>query len=787
MCHETIIACILLSKDENETVGICDILKSQITEANMKKINLAQDWYVYRRDDAFSLVTSIPADAVHTDLPYDAMFHDEQKADSLNQGRTGYFDGGVYYYQKNLVIGKEYEGCRLILKAEGLFTKSFVYVNGSLAASGDFGYISTVCDITGYVHPGDNTLLIICKTDPYSSRWYCGAGILRPVYLYAAEKVYTMPDSFHVNCEYINESGAMLRVKADLANDMPAASVEDVTFTVKDGQKVVLEETFPLRINHETHLDRRFFLKGAELYSEDHPHLYTMVLKVKEDETSIRTGIRHETFDAANGVCINGKQVKLRGACIHHDEGILGGIALKEFEYYRVSRLKEAGFNAIRSAHNHPSQELLEVCDELGVWVLDEICDMWTKMKGFGDYAQYFQHDWKNAVDLMMKEDRNHPCVIGYSTGNEISDINTEKGFETAHDLYERIHELDDTRFVTNGINGAFAAGEELIDIAVDLSGMDRSVFESGDVNRFMGLMATRMSDIVTHPVVSKVVKRMDSCVDVQGYNYMTARYARDAQEYPNRIMLGTETYPKQIAENWRNITKLNAVIGDFTWTGWDYMGELSEPYPALNNTSGDLDRFGFRRPVSYYREIVYGLRKDPYICVRPPKAFGTPREFGPWKFTDAVENWLWDCEEGQMVSVEVYSPDEKAQLFLNGESMGVKELHECYALFNIPYQKGELKAVCSSGREFILKTADPQSATIVTEDFVCNDYVFSRISLKDKDGNTVIADGQEVCCGREGMELLAAASEKTVHHNGFVNSSIRLYGQGGLAVYRKA
>ena len=752
----------------------------------MNIINLNRDWYVYKREDAFSMVTAIPEDAVRTDLPYDALFHDEQKEYSLNGGRTGYFDGGVYYYHKKIVFGEEYIGKRMILKAEGLFSKSFVYVNGSLCASGSFGYISTVCDITPYVKYGsENTILIICKTDAFSSRWYSGSGVLRPVYLYVGEDVYTEIDSLKVKCEYVNEEGASIRIRADLRNERPEAKSVSAEIVIEDETETVLMESFPLRINKTYHLDRRFFVRNVHLYDENHPHLYTVKLRVGNDETLIRTGFRYETFDAVHGLCINGKTVKLRGACIHHDEGILGGIALKEFEYYRVSLLKEAGFNAIRSAHNHPSKELLEVCDELGVYVLDEVCDMWTKMKGFGDYAQYFQTDWKNAVDTIVNEDYNHPCVVGYSTGNEISDINTEKGFETAHDLYERIHGKDDTRFVTNGINGAFAAGDEIIDIAVDLTGMDRSVFESGDVNKFMGLMASRMTDIVNHPVVTKVVERMDSAVDVQGYNYMTARYEKDAETYKNRIMLGTETYPKQIAENWRIISKTPACIGDFTWTGWDYMGELSEPYPALNNTSGDLDRFGFRRPVSYYREIVYGLRKQPYVCVRPYEMFGKPREFGPWKFTDATETWTLDCEEGTMVTVEVYSSDDTVELEVNGVSQGVKEVKDCYALFDIPYQKGVLKAHSASG-SFDLMTADRKKAEIVREDHAYGDYVFSKVYLMDENQKTLPADGETCACEREGYEIIAAASERTVHDHGFANQTIELYGQGGLVIYRK-
>ncbi len=751
----------------------------------MKKIILNKDWHIYKRDDAFSLTTSIPEDAVIADLPYDALFHDEQRADSPSGGRTGYFDGGVYYFQKELQLDKEMIQKQLYLNIEGAFSKSFVYVNSSLLKTGDFGYAGIKADITDYVNEGSNTILIICKTDPFSSRWYSGTGLLRPVYLLVGEDVYIKPDSTFLSCEEISEEGIVIRLVSDLINRSSHASLQNMNIKIADKTGTVFEDSIPLRIKDTYHLDRKLFFKNAHLYDENDPYLYDISLFIGNDEESFRTGFRKETFDPVHGLMINGKTVKLRGACIHHDEGILGGISSPAFERFRIAKLKEAGFNAIRSAHNHASQEVLQACDELGVYVLDEICDMWTKMKGFGDYAQYFSHSWKDVTHTTICEDRNHPCVMGYSTGNEISDINTEKGFEVAHALFEEIHLLDDTRFVTNGINGAFAAGEEVIDIAVDLTGKERSYYESGDVNRFMALMATRMSDIVTHPVVSKVLERMDSCVDVQGYNYMTARYEKDISKYPNRIMLGTETYPKQIAENWRLITALNPCIGEFTWTGWDYMGELSAPFPALNNTSGDLDRFGFRRPVSYYREIVYGLRQKPYLCVRPPKAFGTPREFGPWKFTDALETWTMDVPEGTMVTVEVYTAEPSVELFINNQSKGVKETKDCFALFDVPYEKGTLKAVTPQNLQVTLSTAE-NNVNIITHDESYDDILISQIELRDQHNTLVYGSGQSFDTKREGYVLIAAASEETIHDHGFSNEVIHLMGRGGLAIYKK-
>lgn len=752
----------------------------------MQRISLSDDWYVYSRDDAFSLVTSIPEDAVRTSVPYDALLHEGQRPDSANAGRTGHFDGQVYYYQRALELDGAWLGKRLLLKFDGVMNKSFVYVNGSLVGTGDFGYASITCDITDYVtFDGANTLLVVCKTDLYGSRWYAGCGILRPVWLCVAEPVHVALDSLWVKTEALEDGAARVRVQATV--ESPRSQVVDARLLVEGGGAVVLDERFPLRVTAGAYaLDRRFYLRGIVPWSEGDPALYDVTLDLGGDVAHVRTGLRTEEWDPEHGLRVNGSQVLLRGACIHHDEGVLGGVATYAFERWRVSRLKAAGFNAIRSAHNHASAELLAACDELGVYVLDEVCDMWTKMKGFGDYAQYFQHGWRQVVDSLVLEDRNHPCVVGYSTGNEISDINTEKGFETAHDLYERIHALDDTRFVTNGVNGAFAAGEEVVDIVCDLTGEPREVFESGDVNRFMGLMATRMADITRHQVVSRVLERLDSCVDVQGYNYMTARYALDSERYPQRVMLGTETYPRQVAENWGLIEELPACIGEFTWTGWDYIGELGgAPYPAWQNTSGDLDTFGFRRPVSFWREIVFGLRTTPYLAVRPPEAHGTPRQFGPWKFTDAVASWTWGVEPGTPMTVEVYAPAGEVELRLNGKVVGRAQTSECYALLEVPYEEGTLEVATEAGERWTLATADIATARVVTQDFDCDGWLFSQAHVEDAAGTWVLDSGWSYDCAHEGYELVACGSSVSTPAD-FGASSVRLSGQGALAVYKK-
>jgi beta-galactosidase len=416
--------------------------------------------------------------------------------------------------------------------------------------------------------------------------------------------------------------------------------------------------------------------------------------------------------------------------------------------------------------------------------VMDELSDMWYEQKNVNDFSTFFDTCWAEQIARMVDKDYNHPCVVLYSTGNEISDINTERGFEVAHEIYQRLRAQDPTRWVTNGVNGAFAAGDEIVDIAQDLTGEPRATFEQGDVNQFMGLMATRMGGIVTHPVVTRVLERLDASVDVQGYNYMTERYAPDAQAYPQRVMLGTETNPRRVAENWELIERLPQVIGEFTWTGWDYLGELRAPYPAWRNDAGDLSLFGLRTPVSYWREIVFGLRTAPYLAVRPPEAHGTPREFGPWRFTDALARWTWDVAPGTPMTVEVYAPGERVRLWLNGELVAEPELSEHYALVELPYAPGELVAEGADGQRHVLRTAEGP-AHVVVDDFACDGWVISRIHLEDASGTWLWGDGRTHDCTRAGLELVAAGSDASLPP--FADAQLQLVGQGALAIYRQA
>jgi len=462
--------------------------------------------------------------------------------------------------------------------------------------------------------------------------------------------------------------------------------------------------------------------------------------------------------------------------------------------------MKEAGFNAVRSAHNPASKALLTACDRLGVYVMDEAFDMWEKLKNYSDHALFFEKGWKDVIHSMVRVDFNHPCVILYSTGNEISEIGTKRGYDMNRQMCTLFHELDPSRFTTNGINGAFAAGNSLIEIAAHLTGKDESEFADGDINKFMFLVATAMDKIVQHPVVGDILARADSTNDVMGYNYMTARYLTDHEAYPQRVMVGTETYPKQIAENWNIIQTCPAVIGDFTWTGYDYLGEVGGPdaYPNLMNPAGDLDIIGVRRPVSYYRELVFGLTEKPYICVREAENFSKPRIFGPWKFTDGVRSWTFDGHDGDMVTAEVFSNGDSVELFLNGTSLGRKKNGEkggYYTSFDLPYTRGELRAVSYRDDiiigEDVLRTSNGTlhiNLNIEDYRYLSNnsDIVFVNISLVDEFGERAVLAKNRLHLSIDGdAELLSFASISEIHDHGFLKTSV-IPGEGGaLAVLR--
>lgn len=755
----------------------------------MHKEKWNSGWKFWVDNSPFELVFRVPREAIDVELPHDAMFHEEQRPNSVNRGSTGNIDARNYKYYKTFFVPEDWKGDHITLQFEGIYRHAMVYVNRSLVAQCAYGYIDFFAEIQDYLKFGEeNEVMVAVKTGTQSSRWYSGGGIYRDVYLHRGPAVYVKPYSLRLTTKDIDEEGAAVEIRALIANDGMTAMTcnAQVSMLEEDGTTVVCN-SYPVRIRSHSQVEFRkvVYVKNAKLWNEETPNLYQVKFQISEkpeerdevflDEDSITTGIRKLMLDSVHGLRVNGKSVKFRGACIHHDQGLLGAATYDDYEYFRVKKLKEAGFNAVRSAHNPASQALLRACDRLGVYVMDELTDAWNKSKTHQDYSQVFEKDWEKDVEAMVAADYNHPSVIFYSTGNEISEICSEKGFETSQMLGDKLHELDPGRYVTNGINGAFAAGDGLEKIVLDITGGKQEAGK-GDVNMFMGALENHMPQIAAHDVVGDILHKLETTMDVIGYNYMTSRYLMDAKRYPDRLMIGSETYPKQIAENWDAITRCPAALGDFTWTGYDYMGEVRGNM-ELFNVGGDVSAIGVRRPMSYLREIVFGLAKGPVITVQNPENYGCSRNFGPWKYTDCTFSYRYDGQEGKPMMIEVYAGGDSVELFQNGKSLGMCPCGKETAFvvkYDAVYEPGELMAVAYEngveiGRSVLTTTGTASQIRLEQEMAECNELGFVKITLMDAEGQTDYNADRLIQVELEGpAELVGFGSERSIHDHGF-------------------
>ena len=461
------------------------------------------------------------------------------------------------------------------------------------------------------------------------------------------------------------------------------------------------------------------------LWSAETPFLYTCTLTMKNSSGEIvdthqdTFGIRTLTVSSSEGLRVNGQEVKLRGTCIHHDSGILGARTFEETHIRQIMKLKESGFNAIRCAHNPAAPALLRACDKVGMYVMDEAFDIWTRHKSDYDYGLFFEEWWEADIESMVRNAFNHPSVIMYSIGNEIPEIGTPQGGKITKMLCDKIRSLDETRFTTAAVNGIFSVGDGLDQIVHDVASELQSQGKiDGNVNDFMAFMHTYMDDMTRHPIVDQVISVPFEYTDIAGYNYMGDRYELDGSLHPDRVIVGSETGIVNIAENWEQVMKLPYLIGDFCWTGWEYLGEsgigmpnydgASNPFgnsafPLQISGTGCIDITGSRLPMSYYREIIFGLRKDPYIAVQDPVHYGEGLIRNPWLLSDAIGSWSFRSHAGKPVVVEVYSGSEEVELLKNGVSLGTRKVGEqipYMALFETEWEEGTLTAISRDGGE---------------------------------------------------------------------------------------
>lgn len=782
-------------------------------------------------------------DKVDITLPYDAMIREKVVPDTKNAGQTGYYPGGIYFYTKEFHAPKEWSDKTVYLEFEGIYGKSKIKINGEYAGSSVYGYTGVCICADDFLKYGEVNCLEVEVNNEMerNSRWYSGSGIYRDVQLYVGGKVYIPVYGLKIATPEVRKELAVVTVDIQLENRDTRKHSVRVCTEIRDAKgDVVSKRESPVTLFGQKgeKLAQRLSVAEPALWSCESPGLYSCNVTVSEgeeilDEAEDTFGIRSLSLDPFYGLRVNEETVKLRGSCIHHDHGIIGVSAFEAAEERKVRLLKEAGFNCIRMSHHPAGKSMLRVCDRLGMLVLDELSDIWTRSKNVNDFSGDFRKYWEEVITDMVYKDYNHPSVILYSTGNEIQEAGTAKGAQTNRMLQRKIKELDSTRYTTAAINGILAAGDSFGKIVGSAMGelgiplpdsqkmsrqdgnADKKKAPAGgsdELNSMMGIMVGPLADAISrNQMITDMTEEFVEAMDIAGYNYLTGRHALEHELFPNRVVLGTETFPADIVNLWKCVKENPHVIGDMTWTGYDYLGEagvgifhyegsanFNASYPERAAYIGDIDIVGNRRPISYYREIVYGLRKLPYIAVERVNRYGQAASKTPWMWKDNIESWTWPGYEGKPALVDVLSDAEEVELLLNGRSLGRKpagENNEYMAVFELPYEPGELKAVAVRGgvpsEEFILRTAGEVAELKAEADKTIlaaggNDLSYISMTLADANGVENLNAEKNVTIRVEGAAVLEGfGSARPACEESYQASICKTYDGRLLAVIR--
>jgi len=683
----------------------------------MKKINFNFDWDVSDISDSSNIFGEKPKPQ-RVNLPHDAMILGKRSEDCPNGNSSGFFWNSDYLYEKTFYVPEKEDKKTFILEFEGIYMNAQIWVNHNYIDKCDYGYTDFYLNITDWVIPDEENLIQVYTKASMNktTRWYSGTGIYRDVNLHIGPDTYFEPDGVRILTARIEAGEAKLEIfgKIAKANEFKALSVK-IDIVDEKTEQIVKATEVPVAQNGA--FGANLIIKSPKLWSVDTPDLYRAELRLIKremdvDQDSVKFGIRTIEAVSQKGLLINGVKTKLRGGCIHHDNGPIGAAEYDDAAYRRIRIMKEAGFNAIRSAHNPISKSLLRACDKLGMMVMDESFDTWHTAKSEFDYTLFFDKNWRFDLEMMVKKDFNHPSVIMYTFGNEIQELDTLQGQKQNRMMADFLRSMDPTRLTSNAVNGMFTALKHIDEILPEIDRADSVNTDNMEINNMMTVLDENMGAIMRHRYISEMLEPITDALDVACYNYMDGRYETDAEKYPHRIIVGSEARPSSIAKNWRMVKNLPNVFGDFVWAGWDYIGEAGTgkvdytmdasqgmygAYPWYLANCGDIDICGRRRPQSYYREIVWGLRKKPYIVVGRPEHYQQPSIMNNWSWFDGVSSWTWPGYEGKPVQIEVYADADEAELLINGMPVGRKTAGEdsgFKAVFDTIYEPGKIEAV---------------------------------------------------------------------------------------------
>ena len=695
------------------------------TETIQRKQLLNAGWQFVENDSNFTRATTVS-------LPHDWSILHRFDREAPAGGGGGYLATGKGWYRRTLTLSRDYVDKKVRLYFEGVYMNSEVYVNGQLAGGHPYGYSSFWVDATPYVNIGNNEIVVsVDNSRQPNCRWYSGSGIYRNVWLVTTPKTYiddwsvavSTPDTRHVHLT--------------------------ATVVLPDGT------TRPLQQDVE--------VENPRLWSPDDPYLYHAELTIPEgDCIPVTYGIRTIDYSAEKGLTLNGKPLKLNGACVHHDNGILGAAAYDDAEYRKARLMKEAGFNAVRTSHNPPSEAFLRACDELGLLVIDEVFDGWREKKNDNDYdySTLFDKWWQRDVDAMVLRDRLHPSIFCWSTGNEVIERKKIEIVKTAHLLAQRVRQNDPMR---RPVTSALAAWDSDWDIYDPLA--------------------------AEH--------------DIVGYNYMIFKHGSDHERVPDRVMMQTESYPRDAWRNYQTVQNNSYVLGDFVWTGLDYVGESGigryyyegdvpgesweRPlYPWHAAYCGDVDLTGERKPISYYRSLLWNGGATS-MAVREPDGYRGKVKTSMWSTWPTQRSWTWPGWEGKPIEVEVYSRQPKVSLYLNGQLVGTQETKEMKATFRLNYQPGTLRAEAGSERSELQTAGKPAAIRLAAEERpTASELTFVAVEIVDAKGRVVPTADTELTFSAGGTATLIAAGNADIKdEDPYFDAKHRAWHGRALAVVR--
>lgn len=784
---------------------------------NVKKIDFNQAWTFCRVGEE-----TVKCEVM---IPHDAMISEKRTEDSAGGINTGWFEGYDYIYEKEFEIPDEYEKQEISFEFEGVYHNAEVYLNGEKAAYRPYGYTNFYIDADPYLKYGEkNQIRVIAhNADQPNSRWYSGAGIYRPVWMYVRPKQHILRNEIRVRTLSVDPAVIEAEVNTNAPGEVKLEVIADA------GSDVIIAA----EIHTDGKLTKQFEIPDAKLWSVNTPNLYqlrvTFVAEqengqnkcMETDQEEVIFGIRTLKWDKETGITINGERVILRGACIHHDNGVLGACCYPDAEARKIRILKENGYNAIRSAHNPCSKALLEACDRQGMLVMDEFVDVWYIHKTEYDYVNYFKEWWKQDLKDMVEKDFNHPSVILYSIGNEVSETAQKKGIHLTKMMTEYLHRLDDSRPVSCGINiffnflssigfGVYSdkkAKKEAEQAEKTKGKKKKKAVGSQFFNDLAGLMGSGfMKTGATFYGCDVKTRGTFANMDIAGYNYGIKRYQHDLKKYPERLILGSETFCDDAYTFWEMAKKNPRIVGDFVWAGVDYLGEVGvgsweyrDYAPEFNHGpgwitagSGRIDLTGKPLAEAGYTKTAFELTNRPVIAVRPVNHTGEKHSPSAWKMTNAIESWSWEGCEGKVAEVEVYARAARVDLFLNGKKVGSNTLkNSCDTRFKVEYQPGMLETVVynQKGKEISRNTLytagkETELRAIAEEQSVQKDHLaFIRLQYTDKNGTVKPLKRGILKVSVKGGKLLGLGNACPYNEIGYCTNETDTYWGEALAV----